>query len=177
MVMKAEPVPSGSAGGTSFAPLSTVAKFCAKAAGATSATRKRASAKRFMMSLLIFGEKDCITGRARVVQARAVTARLIDGKAIAQKTEAEVAAAIARLDFKPGLVAVRVGNDPASEIYVRNKARKARELGLQGTELVFPDSLSEAELLEEVERLNRDPDVDGILVQLPLPKQIDPRKV
>ena len=112
-----------------------------------------------------------------MVQARAVTARLIDGKAIAQATENEVAAAIARLDFKPGLVAVRVGNDPASEIYVRNKAKKARELGLQGTELVFPESLSEAELLEEVERLNRDPDVDGILVQLPLPRQIDPRKV
>jgi methylenetetrahydrofolate dehydrogenase (NADP+) / methenyltetrahydrofolate cyclohydrolase len=125
----------------------------------------------------MLGEKDCITSRARVVQARAVTARLIDGKAIAQETEAAVAAAIARLDFKPGLVAVRVGNDPASEIYVRNKAKKARELGLQGTELVFPASLSEAELLEEVERLNRDPDVDGILVQLPLPKQIDPRKV
>ncbi len=112
-----------------------------------------------------------------VVQARAVTARLIDGRAIAAETEAEVAAAIARLGFKPGLVAVRVGNDPASEIYVRNKAKKARELGLQGTELVFPDSLSEAELLEEVDRLNRDPDVDGILVQLPLPKQIDPRQV
>ena len=112
-----------------------------------------------------------------MVQARAVTARVIDGKAIAQETEAEVSAAIARLDFKPGLVAVRVGNDPASEIYVRNKAKKARELGLRGTELVFPDSLSEGELLEEVERLNRDPDVDGILIQLPLPKQIDARKV
>ena len=112
-----------------------------------------------------------------MVQARAVSARLIDGKAIAAETEAEVATAIVRLGFKPGLVAVRVGNDPASEIYVRNKAKKARELGLQGTELVFPDSLSEAELLEEVDRLNRDPDVDGILVQLPLPKQIDPRQV
>jgi len=112
-----------------------------------------------------------------VVQARAVTARLIDGKQIAQETEAEVAAAIARLGFAPGLVAVRVGNDPASEIYVRNKAKKARELGLQGTELIFPESMSEAELLAEVDRLNRDPDVDGILVQLPLPKQINPQRV
>jgi len=74
-------------------------------------------------------------------------------------------------------VAVRVGNDPASEIYVRNKAKKAQELGLRGTELIFDESMSEAELLAEVDRLNRDDEVDGILVQLPLPKQIDPRKV
>jgi methylenetetrahydrofolate dehydrogenase (NADP+)/methenyltetrahydrofolate cyclohydrolase len=74
-------------------------------------------------------------------------------------------------------VAVRVGSDPASEVYVRNKAKKARELGLEGTELIFPESMSEAELLAEVDRLNRDDSVDGILVQLPLPKQIDPKKV
>ena len=112
-----------------------------------------------------------------MVQARAVTARLIDGKAIAQQTEAEVAEAIERLGFAPGLVAVRVGNDPASEIYVRNKAKKARELGLKGTELIFPESMTEPELLAEVDRLNRDPDIDGILVQLPLPRQIDPQHV
>jgi methylenetetrahydrofolate dehydrogenase (NADP+) / methenyltetrahydrofolate cyclohydrolase len=106
-----------------------------------------------------------------------VTARLIDGKSIAQQTEAEVRAAISALGFAPGLVAVRVGNDPASEIYVRNKARKAGELGLKGTELIFPESMSQEELLAEVDRLNRDPDVDGILVQLPLPKQIDPQRV
>jgi methylenetetrahydrofolate dehydrogenase (NADP+)/methenyltetrahydrofolate cyclohydrolase len=106
-----------------------------------------------------------------------VTARTIDGKAVAQATEQEVASSISRLGFRPGLVAVRVGNDPASEIYVRNKATKARELGLAGTELVFPDSMSEAELLAEIDRLNRDDTVDGILVQLPLPKQIGARKV
>ena len=110
-----------------------------------------------------------------------MTARIIDGKSVAQLVEREVAAAIAtlgsRLGVRPGLVAVRVGNDPASEIYVRNKAKKARELGLEGTELVFPDSMSEAELLAEVDRLNRDDNIDGILVQLPLPSQIDPRKV
>jgi len=60
---------------------------------------------------------------------------------------------------------------------VRNKAKKARELGLTGTELIHPETMSEAELLAEVERLNRDKSVDGILVQLPLPKQIDPTKV
>ena len=102
---------------------------------------------------------------------------IIDGKAVAKVTEDEVRAAIARLGFSPGLVAVRVGNDPASEIYVRNKAKKAQELGLRGTERIFDASMSEAELLAEVERLNRDDEVDGILVQLPLPKQIDPRKV
>jgi methylenetetrahydrofolate dehydrogenase (NADP+)/methenyltetrahydrofolate cyclohydrolase len=106
-----------------------------------------------------------------------VTARIIDGKAVAATVEQEVAAAIASLPWKPGLVAVRVGNDPASEIYVRNKARKARELGLEGTELVFPDTMSEGELLAEVERLNGDDGIDGILVQLPLPKHIDARKV
>jgi methylenetetrahydrofolate dehydrogenase (NADP+)/methenyltetrahydrofolate cyclohydrolase len=106
-----------------------------------------------------------------------MTAQLIDGKAIAKTIEEEVAASIAALGFAPGLVAVRVGNDPASEIYVRNKAKKARELGLRGDELILPDSTSEADLLFEVDRLNRDDDVDGILVQLPLPKQIDATKV
>src|SRR5436305_15349509 len=101
----------------------------------------------------------------------------IDGRAVAKVTEDEVRASIERLGFAPGLVAVRVGNDPASEIYVRNKAKKAQELGLRGTELIFEESMSERELLAEVERLNRDDEVDGILVQLPLPKQIDPRKV
>ena len=104
-------------------------------------------------------------------------ARLIDGKKIAAEVEAEVAAEIARLSYQPGLVAVRVGNDPASEIYVRNKAKKAEELGLRGEQKILPESTTEAELLAEVERLNRDPDVDGILVQLPLPKQIDANKV
>ncbi|HJQ36384.1 MAG TPA: bifunctional methylenetetrahydrofolate dehydrogenase/methenyltetrahydrofolate cyclohydrolase FolD [Thermoanaerobaculia bacterium] len=106
-----------------------------------------------------------------------MTAHLIDGKTVALAVEQEVAAAISRLGFAPGLVAVRVGNDPASEIYVRNKAKKARELGLAGTELVHPESMSEAELLAEVARLNADDSIDGILVQLPLPKQIDSKKV
>jgi methylenetetrahydrofolate dehydrogenase (NADP+)/methenyltetrahydrofolate cyclohydrolase len=106
-----------------------------------------------------------------------VTARIIDGKAVARDVETEVASAIANAGYRPGLVAVRVGNDPASEIYVRNKAKKARELGLEGTELVFPETMTEAGLLGEVDRLNRDPAIDGILVQLPLPKHIDARKV
>ncbi|MEO8380097.1 MAG: tetrahydrofolate dehydrogenase/cyclohydrolase catalytic domain-containing protein [Acidobacteriota bacterium] len=106
-----------------------------------------------------------------------MAAQLIDGRQVALEIEAEVAAAMARLGIRPGLVAVRVGSDPASEIYVRNKARKARELGFEGSELVFPETMSEADLLAEVDRLNQDPAIDGILVQLPLPKHIDPRKV
>ena len=112
-----------------------------------------------------------------MIQRRCLTARLIDGKAVALAVEQEVAAAISRLGFAPGLVAVRVGSDPASEIYVRNKAKKARELGLEGTELVHPESMSEADLLAEVSRLNADDRIDGILVQLPLPKQIDAKNV
>jgi methylenetetrahydrofolate dehydrogenase (NADP+)/methenyltetrahydrofolate cyclohydrolase len=106
-----------------------------------------------------------------------MTARLIDGKAIASTIEAEVASAIAALGFSPGLVAVRVGNDPASEVYVRSKAKKARELGLRGDELILPEETTEAALLAEIERLNRDNGVDGILVQLPLPSHIDSQKV
>ena len=102
---------------------------------------------------------------------------LIDGKAVARGLESEVAAAVQRLGFAPGLTVVRVGNDPASEIYVRSKAKKARELGFRGTERVFPESLSESELLAEIARLNEDDEVDGILVQLPLPPQIDAKKV
>src|SRR3954452_24394062 len=104
-------------------------------------------------------------------------AQLIDGKAVAGNVEAEVRDEIARIGFSPGLVAVRVGNDPASEIYVRNKTRKARELGLRGDELIFPEAMSEADLLAEIARLNNDDTIDGILVQLPLPKQIEPKKV
>ena len=106
-----------------------------------------------------------------------MSAQIIDGKAIAQQVESEVRETLATLSYRPGLVAVRVGSDPASEIYVRNKAKKAHELGLHGTELVFDASMREAELLAEINRLNADDDVDGILVQLPLPRQMDARKI
>src|SRR6266496_6502531 len=96
-------------------------------------------------------------------------ADIIDGKKIASQVEAEVRDALGKLRFKPGLVAVRVGNDPASEVYVRNKERKAQELGLRSTALVFDATMQEAELLQQIERLDGDDEVDGILVQLPLP--------
>jgi methylenetetrahydrofolate dehydrogenase (NADP+) / methenyltetrahydrofolate cyclohydrolase len=104
-------------------------------------------------------------------------ARLIDGKTVARQIEETVAASIAQLGYRPGLTAIRVGNDPASEIYVRNKAKKAEELGLRGEQRILPESTTEVQLLAEVRRLNADPQVDGILVQLPLPKHIDSRKV
>jgi methylenetetrahydrofolate dehydrogenase (NADP+)/methenyltetrahydrofolate cyclohydrolase len=106
-----------------------------------------------------------------------MAATLIDGKAVAAQVEAEVRAEIARSGLRPGLTVIRVGNDPASEIYVRNKARKAEELGLAGDERIFPDTMSEEALLDEIARLNHDDAVDGILVQLPLPPQIDAKKV
>ena len=102
---------------------------------------------------------------------------IIDGKAVAAAVEAEVRTALEDLPYRPGLVAVRVGDDPASEVYVRNKARKARELGLRGDERTFPASMTQAELLAEIQRLNADDEVDGILVQLPLPKQIDAQAI
>lgn len=109
-----------------------------------------------------------------------MSAQIIDGKAIARTVELELAPrveALARRGIRPRLVAVRVGNDPASEIYVRNKAKKAEELALEGAVLEFPAAMSQAELLREIARLNAAPDVDGILVQLPLPAQIDAQAV
>ncbi|MEO8216488.1 MAG: bifunctional 5,10-methylenetetrahydrofolate dehydrogenase/5,10-methenyltetrahydrofolate cyclohydrolase [Acidobacteriota bacterium] len=105
-----------------------------------------------------------------------MTATIIDGKAVAARLEGELRGQIAALSargIRPGLVAVRVGNDPASEVYVRSKARKAEELGLNGTQEHYPDSISQDDLLAIVQRLNSDPDVDGILVQLPLPSRIN----
>jgi methylenetetrahydrofolate dehydrogenase (NADP+)/methenyltetrahydrofolate cyclohydrolase len=109
-----------------------------------------------------------------------VPAQIIDGKAIARTVEQELAPrvdALARSGIRPRLVAVRVGNDPASEIYVRNKAKKAEELGLAGEVREFPAAMMQADLLREIARLNADAEVDGILVQLPLPPQIDTQAV
>ncbi len=107
-------------------------------------------------------------------------AQIIDGKAIARTVEQELAPrieALSRRGIRPRLVAVRVGEDPASEIYVRNKARKAEELGLAGEVLEFPATVTQKDLLGEIAWLNAEPDVDGILVQLPLPSQIDTQAV
>lgn len=108
-------------------------------------------------------------------------AYIIDGKAIAAKVRADVAADVARIKaqhgFAPGLAVVLVGEDPASKVYVRNKAEQTVEVGMQSFEHKLPAETTEAALLDLVQRLNRDPNVHGILVQMPLPKHIDSVKV
>lgn len=108
-------------------------------------------------------------------------ARVIDGKAIAAEVRRSVAAEVEQLKnekgLTPGLAVVLVGEDPASQVYVRNKARQTTEAGMRSFEHRLPASTSEAELLNLIDDLNRSKDVHGILVQLPLPPQIDTRKV
>ena len=101
---------------------------------------------------------------------------IIDGKAIAAKMRAEMAAEISTLKKKgitPGLATVLVGEDPASEVYVRMKGNACKDLGMHSEKHTLPEETTEAELLALVERLNSDPAIHGILVQLPLPKQIN----
>ena len=104
-------------------------------------------------------------------------AQLIDGKAIAARVRAEVKADVERLKasrgLTPGLAVVRVGEDPASKIYVTGKKKAAEEVGFNSWEHHQDASITQAELLEVVRKLNEDPAVHGILVQLPLPKHID----
>jgi methylenetetrahydrofolate dehydrogenase (NADP+) / methenyltetrahydrofolate cyclohydrolase len=110
-----------------------------------------------------------------------VDTKLIDGKAQAAALRARVAAAAAELasrhDVRPGLAAVLVGDDPASQIYVRSKGKAAADSGIAGFEHHLPASTSESELLALLQRLNTDAAVDGILVQLPLPRQITAARV
>jgi methylenetetrahydrofolate dehydrogenase (NADP+)/methenyltetrahydrofolate cyclohydrolase len=109
------------------------------------------------------------------------SARIIDGKAIAAEVRAGVAAEVADLIRQgrpaPGLAVVLVGEDPASQVYVRNKGVQTREAGMRSIEHRLPAETAEAELLALVARLNADPEVHGILVQLPLPPQIDAARV
>jgi methylenetetrahydrofolate dehydrogenase (NADP+) / methenyltetrahydrofolate cyclohydrolase len=108
-------------------------------------------------------------------------ARIIDGKAIAAQVRANVGAQVAELKrdhgFVPGLAVVLVGEDPASKVYVKNKALQTVEVGMKSVEHKLPVETSEAALLALVGELNRDPTIHGILVQMPLPKHIDSLKV
>ena len=108
-------------------------------------------------------------------------ATIIDGKALAAQVQERVHAAVAELktkhDLVPGLAVVLVGDDPASRIYVRNKGRRTIEAGMKSFEYQLPADTGEQALLKRIARLNESPDVHGILVQLPLPKHIDPHKV
>lgn len=108
-------------------------------------------------------------------------ARIIDGKAIASKVRAEIAREAAELrgrtGISPHLAAVLVGDDPASAVYVRNKQLACEKTGLRSTLIRLPSETTEQELLAVVERLNVDAGVHGILVQLPLPRQIHPQAI
>ena len=108
-------------------------------------------------------------------------ARVIDGKAIAAGLRAKVAAEVQRLrtahQLTPGLAVVLVGENPASAVYVRSKGKQTVEAGMRSFDHRLPESVSESDLLALVQKLNADPAVHGILVQLPLPKQVDSQKV
>lgn len=108
-------------------------------------------------------------------------AKIIDGKQIAASVRADVAAEVARLQkehgLKPGLAVVLVGEDPASKVYVANKAKQTVEVGMNSWEHRLPAETSEADVLALVDKLNNDPECHGILVQLPLPKHINAEKV
>jgi methylenetetrahydrofolate dehydrogenase (NADP+)/methenyltetrahydrofolate cyclohydrolase len=109
-----------------------------------------------------------------------MTAQLIDGNALSKQLRGEVAqraAALLARGHKPGLAVVLVGDNPASQVYVRNKVKACEEAGLHSVLEKYDATLSEAELLARVDALNSDPAIHGILVQLPLPKHIDDHKV
>jgi len=110
-----------------------------------------------------------------------MTARLIDGKAIAQSLRNEIKGKVDALTAAgkrpPGLAVVIVGQDPASQIYVRNKHQATEAVGMKSVMKVLPDTATQAEVLAVVAQLNADPTIDGILVQLPVPKQIDSKAV
>ena len=109
------------------------------------------------------------------------TATIIDGKQFAARLRASIATQVTQLKadhgITPGLAVVLVGQDPASQIYVRNKGLQAREVGMNSFEHRLPATATQTELLARIAELNRNPAVNGILVQLPLPKQIDPEAV
>lgn len=104
-------------------------------------------------------------------------ARVLDGKAVAAVMRAEFASAAALLPVKPKLAAVLVGNDPASHTYVRNKRKACSDCGFDSELITLPDTITTSDLLSVVNRLNSDPLTHGILVQLPLPKQVTEQAV
>ena len=110
-----------------------------------------------------------------------MTAHIIDGNAIARALRGEIARKVrVRLSggrAAPGLAVIMVGNNPASEVYVRSKRRDCAEVGIRDIGLDLPANIGASQLLAEIDRFNADPSVDGILVQLPLPTAIDPNTI
>ncbi|MFY9602590.1 MAG: bifunctional methylenetetrahydrofolate dehydrogenase/methenyltetrahydrofolate cyclohydrolase FolD [Pseudolabrys sp.] len=110
-----------------------------------------------------------------------MSARIIDGKTISADLRGKVADAVHRLrrdrGIVPGIAVVLVGDNPASEVYVRNKSKAVAEAGMHAFDRKLPATASEAELIDLIGKLNADKEINGILVQLPLPKQIDAQKI
>jgi len=110
-----------------------------------------------------------------------VTARVIDGKAVAAKLREEYKARIRELQadhrLTPGLAVILVGENPASQVYVRNKIRDCQEVGIRSEFIKLPESVTQAELLAHIDKLNADDSTHGILIQLPLPKHVEIRRV
>src|SRR5689334_8227699 len=109
-----------------------------------------------------------------------MAARILDGKSLAAKVRAAVkrdVEALAQRGIRPGLAVILAGDNPASRVYVRNKVRACEETGVRSEMYELPASVSEEALIDRVLTLNDDPDIHGILVQLPLPKQIHADKV
>lgn len=109
-----------------------------------------------------------------------MSAKILDGVKLAAEIKAEVAEEVKRLaaeGMRPGLAAVLVGNDPASEVYVRSKVKTCEELGIYSEKITPPATITTGEMLALIDDLNHRDDIDGILVQLPLPKQVDSKKV
>ena len=105
-----------------------------------------------------------------------MSAKILDGKAMSDALRQEIAARVVKLKEKgitPGLAVILVGNDPASEIYVRNKGKGCEEVGIYSRTIRLPEETSQETLEEEIEKLNADDAIHGILVQLPLPKHLD----
>lgn len=109
-----------------------------------------------------------------------MTATIINGKEIAEKKRMEIAEEVSKLKklgVTPGLAVILVGNNHASRTYVTNKEKACKELGMNSVLIELPEEISEQELLSKIEELNMDDQIHGILVQLPIPKHIDEKKV
>ena len=109
-----------------------------------------------------------------------MSAQLISGTALSQQLRSEIAtraSALRELGRQPGLAVILVGEDPASQVYVRNKIKACADTGIHSVLEKYDATMSEADLLARIDLLNRDPAIHGILVQMPLPKQINPARV
>ncbi|GBR72315.1 5,10-methylene-tetrahydrofolate cyclohydrolase [Candidatus Termititenax spirochaetophilus] len=106
-----------------------------------------------------------------------MTAQIIDGKKIAQNIREQLKLEVSKLSVKPGLAVVLVGSDPASQTYVNSKEKACQEIGFYSEVHRLPETIGESELLALIEKLNQDPKIHGLLVQLPLPKHINEEKI